>query len=245
MPEFGNASPHGAWGRGRLAAIAALMVVAAALTILVGSSRATSGARCLHGRSFVSCRSLVVTPDHPARPVPAPTAFWPSGQVVGCGRAFFSRSQLTELESQFGMISCFRFGGSGSWLVTGAGIQMSGADRPPGGAMVATENCGQDASCLNPSTPHQFSAFTVSRFPVPSAWMRLQTTYGNRLLLLGGGCRLYLFDTDTLHWYEGLARDVNAILGGAGEAQRVTAFDAISGSTALSRVAPSGLKGCK
>jgi hypothetical protein len=236
-------------GMKRFACASGVIVVVALLASACGgattSPRATRGARCFHGRAFVSCSSLNVVPNHPARPVKAPTAFWPSGRVTACGRDFFSRSRVNEVTRRFGMASCFRLAGSYKWIVVSTGIQDSGTAPPPGGAIVATANCGRHASCLNPNAAHRFSAFTVSRFPTPRGPMKLQTTFGNRLLLLAGACHLYVFDIRTLHWYEGFTRDINAILGGTGRARAVAAPHAVSGANALSAVAPRGGQGCK
>src|SRR5450759_1973727 len=87
-----------------------------------------------------------------------------------------------------------------------------------GGSIVAVERCsGNEASCLDPNTDHDFASFTVS-YPPDAASGRadLEATFGGRLLWISDAhCGLFTFDTETLKWYGHAFTDVTDLMTGA------------------------------
>lgn len=230
-----------------VAAAATISILVGASSVFVGTSGAASGGNC--GRVPASkcdpAGPAAGPGNHPTNVAP-PTPYWPSDDLVGCATSFFTNSQVSQLEAQFGSLNCFRFQGEDTWVVVSDGMQTTGDGGAPGGAIVATDSCGGDSTCLDPTSTHDFSDFTVAYSPVPTLWpMKLEGTFGDRLIYLGdGACGPYAFDLKNLRWFGGHTSDIDAILGGVGTPRSVHAPAVIPGATAVAQHAPTISQGC-
>ena len=239
------------WSAARLLVVAGVLIAAAvAGATFVSGSSARSAGTCGRGVPEFKCNpgGPVAGPENHPTNVTPPAPYWPSDATVSCNSDFFSTSQVAQLESQFGSLSCFRFDHHDTWVLISDGMQPSGDGAAVGGAIVGTETCsGQTRSvCLDASSTHDFADFTVSYAPDPAVWpMRLQATFGSRLIYLGdGACGPYAFDLNTLRWFGGFTSDIDSLLGGTGAPRGIAAPTAVSGSQALSQLAPAAASRC-
>ena len=211
------------------------------------TSSSTPVVNCGPGIPAEKCNPQLAPPLKPLPTVhPKPKSPAPIGpQGTFCGRGFFIPQQFSEMERQFGSISCFGVGDQ--WIVVGEGQQINPSTLPPpptqGGAIIAVETCSSgDATCLNPNTPHNFSAFTVSYPPDPtSGSLQVETTDPDHLIgLILGHCGIFSFSTSTRSWYKTTPNLVSELSSGKNVPAPVAAPPSVPGSTALSSTAPIG-----
>jgi hypothetical protein len=215
------------------------------------SSVAPSLADCGPRVPAVKCNAILFSPD-PAWTLvppggPLPTAAPPDAQL--CAPDFFDVKQLAKLTFSFGSISCFQFVGSLDWIVLGDGMSRTAEvqEATLGGAIVAVLRCeSTDAECLDPNADHSFDGFTVSYPPLPqSGRTQLQWTERRRFLMIyNGGCGLFTFDPDSMHWYQPQSSLRDDILAGE-EPTQVKVPPLASGADALQQGAPVGTDDCQ
>lgn len=160
-----------------------------------------------------------------------------------CGRDFFISKELSEMKTQFGLISCFGVGDE--WIIVGNGQQINPATLPPGptvgGSMIAVEACkASDNTCLNPDLPHNFSSFTVSYPPDPSSGSFEVPVIVNSHVVntIDGSCGSFTFDAVARMWYSTTPKLVAQLSSGEKIPAPVAAPASVSGSVALSSPAP-------
>lgn len=160
-----------------------------------------------------------------------------------CGRDFFISKELSEMKTQFSLISCF--GVSDEWIIVGNGQQINPATLPPGptvgGSMIAVETCNpSDTTCLNPDLPHNFSSFTVSYPPDPySGSFGVRVIVNSHLVnTIDGSCGSFTFDTVARKWYSTTPQTVAELSSGKNIPAPVATPSSVSGSVALSSPAP-------
>jgi hypothetical protein len=189
----------------------------------------------------------VAAPVNRPAVVAAPAPYWPSPDVIACGSSFFPKALVSRLSSRFGSLQCFRFAQTDRWIVFADGMQVAGDGPAPGGALVAVETCvgPQRSSCLDPTAVHDLGAFVVTRPPDPRAWpMRLQTSFGSRLLYVAdGSCGVLTLDLSSLHWLGKATEAIDSAMTG-GSPPPVAAPRAEPGSGVFAGHAPAPSGAC-
>lgn len=215
-----------------VAAISAILTVGATL-VNHGHHNAAAATFCGKGVPASKCNPIQTPvnphPLHVAQPAP----FWPSPPLVAAGSGFFSGSQWSQLQAQYGTITVVRFKHSTEWVLIGNGMSQTQipASGTPGGALLAIDNCaGQEASCLNPNALHNVSSFVTVPLPDPKAVnVQLETTFGGRLLYLTDGPAFtpIIFDLHTFRYYRGTMTVVNQIMSGSDHPSPITSTSPI------------------
>ena len=215
-----------------------LAVVAVTLPMVLASCSSNAASE-----SPTTTTSVTTTTNTPAKttatsiPLPSPSI----GKL--CGRDFFIPQQFSELERQFGSVSCF--GVADQWFIVGNGQQINPTTLPPppsvGGSIIGVESCNSsDAACLNPDLPHNFSSFTVSYPPDPSSGSFEVPVIVNSHLVnaIDGSCGSFTFDSTTRKWYATTPQSVAELSSGKNIPAAVAAPASASGTVALSSPAP-------
>ena len=166
--------------------------------------------------------------------------------AVLCKPGFFTKAQAQQIVQQFGFIECFRFTGKDQWVVIGSGVRQNSNAPPPnptgGGPIVAIEKCASsDSTCLNPSTIHRFSDFTVYYPPDPSGDFLgnlYATAYGDLLSINGVNyCPATVFDITNGKWYPESASE-KVLEANPGSVKSLPTPAPVSGAKALTQEAP-------
>lgn len=257
--------------RGLLALACACACVALTVTLLIVvvgpsgrrptlrtlSARSSPLSPCGRGVPAAKCNPALYSPPASTGPtgtLPSrPTAnLWPSPLTVPCGSTFFTSSTEQQLTAHYGLLQCFRFSGTHTWVVFGDGMSTTSTAAPPagttGGAIVAVDACNSSTgTCIDSAAPHDFSSFTVFYPPNPHPGRAdLEATFGGRLLYISDGkCGLFTFDLATLRWYGHGQSDIDRLMSGTSAPPPVPAPPPISGPTALAQLAPPSTSGCQ
>lgn len=230
----------------RLLPLAIVLAAAAALVAhaLVGSSASAANSAC-DNVPAAKCQAMQDAPRSTPTVSPAdvvangpsqasmPT--WGSPSTVQCASTFFSDSTAAALSANFGSLSCFRFAGDDTWVVVGSGINLPNAPAP-GGTMIATETCQPgDATCLDATATHAFSAFEVHYPPQPQAVPgEVETTFGNHLIYFrDGACGIVTFDLSSGEWYPHDSADIDSLMSGTASVAPVMVPATTSGAMTL------------
>lgn len=240
--------------------LSAVVAAAALVTLLVGAGNAaghpsghaalaatttpTTATTCGTGIRGLKCRAGVTVNPPPAQPpIPVPAATTIS---TDCGQTFFSAATRAALQAHFGMSTmCLRPKGSDQWIVVQSDMTVGTSATPPlpdvGGAFVALLACtGSDATCLDPTATHSFTAFTVYYMPDPTVRRAQVQMILDTHLLDVYDCGVYDFDTLNHTWYPGLSpypKELQA--GSVTTVPTVAAPPPVTAAQALADAAPS------
>ena len=225
-------------------------------TLITPSELNQARKACTPGMTVQKCDEEIAgltaphtAPGPPPVPIPQPDE---SPTMIQCSPTFFNSQETAALQNQFGMLTCFRFAGTSSWVVIGNGMSTTSTTTPPapspGGSIVATYSCqANDTTCLNPNEGHNFSLFTTYSPPYPlNGRMNLEETYGTNILILYvGNCGIFAFDLTNDTWYPGNLSAINMFQNGQIPTQTFTGSPPRSGLQALIGPAPAAtMDGC-
>jgi hypothetical protein len=198
----------------------------------------------------------------PANTTPRPATFFgaPAALTACDQRTFLGSAQnVAQITGHLGpVLDCGRFTSDSQWIILfSGGIPGASGDSgttttvaPFGGYSIATYQCpSSDTACLNPSSTHDFSAFSVFRPPDPGAYFThsptLLSIWGDKFVVIpDGDCDRVIFDFAAGGWFQptyGTTASVDAfksLMNANYHALRRFASQAMSGSAALSATAP-------